>query len=423
MDPLPARVPSSPESAAGPVRTPDRIVALDVLRGAAVLGILVINIQSFAMVFAAYMNPTAHASLEGAHYWVWYFSHLLADQKFMTIFSMLFGAGILLMADRQEAVGRRAAGVHFRRMAALLVFGLLHAYLFWYGDILVLYAVCGSLAFLFRRKSPRSLIIIGMAVVAVSSLLSLAGGLSMSRMPELDRAALERDFAPPPDKVAEEVAHYRGGWLRQMEHRIPKALEFHTFIFLVWGVWRAGGLMLIGMGLFKLGVFSAARSRAFYASLTALGILVGLPVVMFGIRLNEQADWDVGYSFFFGVQFNYWASLLVSLAWVALVMLACRSPRLERLTQPLAAVGRMAFTNYILQTILCTTLFYGHGLGLFGSVERVGQMGIVLAVWVLQLVVSPLWLRHFRYGPLEWLWRTLTYWRPVPFRSPAAQGA
>ncbi|MGA8491617.1 MAG: DUF418 domain-containing protein [Terriglobales bacterium] len=118
------------------------------------------------------------------------------------------------------------------------------------------------------------------------------------------------------------------------------------------------------------------------------------------------AKWDFRYSFFYGLQFNYWASLLVSLGWVGAVMLACQSRQLIPLTRWLASVGRMAFTNYILQTVVCTTIFYGHGLGLFGQLDRVQQFGIVLVIWAGQLVLSPIWLRYFLFGPLEWLWRS-----------------
>jgi uncharacterized protein len=150
--------------------------------------------------------------------------------------------------------------------------------------------------------------------------------------------------------------------------------------------------------------------------MVAIGVFVGLPVIAYGIHWNSEAGWDVRSSMFLGTQFNYWAAPLVSLAWISLVMLACKTPALSSLTRPFAAVGRMAFTNYLLQTVICTTIFYGHGLGLFGRVERVGQISIVAAVLAFQLIVSPIWLSYFRYGPAEWLWRSLTYWRPQPMR-------
>ena len=405
-------------SSLGPVRPRDRIAALDILRGSALLGILVMNIQIFAMIMASYRNPTTFGNLTGANYWVWYLSHLLADQKFMTIFSMLFGAGILLMAGKADAAGGKSAATHFRRMGALLIFGLMHAYLLWYGDILVLYAICGSFAFLFRRRRPRFLIVLGLLILSVSSLLSLLGGISMPMWPASQVEEVARGFTPHMEAVTAEVEAYRGGWLKQMEHRVPTALDFQTTVFLFWGLWRAAGLMLVGMGLFRLGVFSAERPARFYWALLAIGAVIGVPLAAYGVGMNETAGWDIRFSFFQGQQYNYWASLLGSMGWVGAVMLACRNPRLERVTRPLAAVGRTAFSNYILQTVICTLIFYGHGFGLFGSVERIGQIAIVLAVWVVQLLLSTWWLRRFQYGPLEWLLRSVTYMQPMPFRKP-----
>lgn len=406
------------DSRPGPVLESERLTALDTLRGFAVLGILVMNIQSFAMPFAAYYNPTTYGNLDGANYWTWFFGHVLADQKFMTIFSLLFGAGLLLLTSRIEARGGSPARVHYSRMAWLLVFGLLHAYLLWYGDILVLYAFCGLLIYPCRKLRPRTLLIIGLLVIAIGSGISLLGGLSMRYWPPEVLAKFLSDWKPPPEVVAQEVAAYRGGWLAQMHARVPVSFEFHTFFIFVWGMWRAGGLMLVGMALYKLRFFSAERSRASYLVLIALAVFAGLPVVLYGVQRNFSLHWDVRYSFFFGQQFNYWGSLLVSLGWIGLLLLACNASCLGWLTRPLSAVGRMAFSNYILQTLVCTSIFYGHGLGLFGRVERVGQIAIVAAVWAVLLIFSSLWLRNFQFGPLEWLWRALTYWQRPPFRRP-----
>lgn len=399
-----------------PVSEPQRIVSLDVLRGFALLGILVINIQSFSMIFSAYMNPTAYGDLTGANYWVWLLSHVLTDQKFMTIFSMLFGAGIVLLSSRVEARGQSATGVHYQRMFWLIVFGLLHAYLLWWGDILFLYGICGLVVYLFRKLSPRKLLVLGLLTIAVSSALFLFFGWSMQFWPPEALEELTQDWQPTLERTAEEVAIYQGGWLEQMNHRVPKSFEFETFVLLIWGFWRAGGLMLVGMGLYKVGVFTLKRSAGFYAALIMGALLVGIPTVSYGVHRNFTVGWDVHSSFFFGWQFNYWGSLIVSMGWIGLVMLVCQYPPLARLTRPFAAVGQMAFTNYILQTVICTTIFYGHGFGLFGQVERTGQIAIVAAVWVFQLLVSPIWLRYFLFGPLEWLWRSLTYLQSQPFR-------
>lgn len=397
-----------------PVCEEERIAALDVLRGFAVLGILVVNVQSFSMPDAALFNPTAYGDLTGVNLWVWHLTHVFFEQKFMTIFSMLFGAGILLMTARAEKRGLPSVSIHYRRMAALLCFGLAHAYLVWDGDILVCYAMCGFIVYSFRRRAGRSLVTLGLGMTSVASALSLFFGWSMPYWPVESVGEMTEFFRPSAESIEQTLAAYRGGWAQQTAYRAPHALQVQTLVFVVWGLWRAGGLMLIGMGLFKLGVLSAARSSRFYASLAAAGIVVGVPFIVYGVHRNFAAGWDVSYSFFLGSQYNYWASILISLGLVGLVMLAVKRGGLGLITSRLAAVGRTAFTNYIAQSLICTALFYGHGFGLFGSVERSAQMLIVLAVWAVQLAVSPLWLRYFRFGPLEWLWRSLTYRRLQP---------
>ena len=408
---------------AGPVVQTERIDAIDVLRGFALLGILLMNVQSFAMPQAAYFNPTAYGDLEGANLNVWVAVRMLADQKFMTIFSMLFGAGIVLMAGRAEerGDGRR---VHYRRMGWLLVIGLLHAHLLWSGDILFLYAVCGMLVYPLRRLPPGRLIAIGVGLLAVASAYSVGSGLALPYWPEEARTGFATSvWQPSPEMIEAELAAMRGGWLDQQPTRSAGALAFETLLLISWGVWRAGGLMLIGMALFRREVFSARRSPRFYAALIAVAVAVGLPLQAYGIALDFDRGWSF-WSFFIGVQFNYWPSIVVSLGFVGSVMLACRTEALRGLTRPFAAVGQTALTNYLLQTVLCTTIFYGHGLGWFGSVDRVGQIGVVAVVWAVQLIASPLWLRRFRFGPAEWAWRSLTYGaRPALRRAPAPEPA
>ena len=404
----------------GPVTETERIVPMDVLRGFALLGILVMNIQLFAMVEAAYDNPTAYGDLNGANFLVWLLSHLLADQKFISIFSMLFGAGIVLMWQKAESSGARPTRLHYRRVGWMILFGLLHAYLLWYGDILYAYGMCGLFVYLFRRKSPRTLVSSALVLAAIGSLIAI--GLGLFWVPHLSpdiKAELIEEWQPSPQTINEELAAYRGSWIDQMSDRVPTAFEIETSLFYQFYGWKASSLMLLGMALFKLGAFHARWSRRQYLSLVGAGLLVGIPMILFGVVQNFAKNWDVRYSLYLGGQYNYWGSYLVALGWTGLVMLWCQGSRAPALKQRMAAVGRMAFSNYILQTVICTTIFYGHGFGYFESVPRTGQITIVFAIYAAQLVIAPLWLRHFRFGPLEWLWRSLTYGKRQPFRCVA----
>ena len=407
-------------TAGGPVSQDARIHSIDVLRGFALLGILVMNVQLFAMPEAAYYNPTAYGDLEGANLYVWLGGRLLADQKFMTIFSMLFGAGIVLMTTRAD--GRGESGrVHYRRMGWLAVIGLAHAHLLWAGDILFLYAVCGMLVYPLRRLSPGRLLVLGTATVAVAS--AIFAGLQAS-LPYWSEEALAEvtvgAWQPTREIVDDALATYRGGWLEQLPTRSAMAFGFETFMLVIWGGWRAGGLMLIGMALFKLDVFSARRSRRCYGGLVAAALVAGIPLEAYGVALDFELGWALDWSLLQGRQFNYWPSIAVGLGYVGLVLLACRTEALRPVARPLAAVGRTALSNYLLQTVICTTIFYGHGLGLYGAVDRVGQLAIVLGVWAVQSIASPLWLRRYRFGPAEWMWRSLTYGERPPFRRVVA---
>ena len=369
------------------------------------------NIQSFAMPSAAYTNPAAYGDLTGANLLTWAASRLLVDQKFMTLFSFLFGAGICLFAERAEARSGRSAGLHYRRMFWLLVIGLAHGYLLWSGDVLVTYAVCGSLVFVFRHRSPGVLLAAGLVVCSVASVLSLSFGLVAPALPEAETAAIAAAWAPAAAEIEATLRAYRGGWLAQQGQRVPDTLMMQTAVFPFLMLWRATGVMLLGMALYRWRILDATRSDTFYRRLAFVGFGVGVPVVAAGIWWDLAGGWSWERSFFLGSQFNYWGSLAMAVGYVGLVMLAIRHRWFAALQARLAAAGRMAFTNYLAQTVLCTTIFYGHGLGLFGSVARWQMLLVVFGVWALELWWSPLVLRRYRYGPLEWGWRSLTYGR------------
>jgi uncharacterized protein len=268
----------------------------------------------------------------------------------------------------------------------------------------------------FRRLSPKVQLTLGIAVLAIGSSISAAMGWQMDSASQDVVVRNAEYWQPSAESLNSELMSYRGGWLAQIPERVASSLDFHTGLIFDWWFWRAAGLMLIGMALFQLDVFSARRTRAFYTRLALGGLLAGLPIVAYGIYRDAAVRWDMRFSEFLGEQFKYWGSLLVAWGYVGLVMLMCQSEIVTGLRRRLEAVGRLAFTNYLLHSIVCTTIFYGHGLGLFGYVERTWQIVITAGIWLVQLVISPIWLRHFYLGPFEWAWRALTYGTLPPFR-------
>ena len=397
-----------------PVRKSDRIYSLDVLRGFALLGILIVNIQSFSMIGAAYNNPSAYGGFEGLNFATWLVTYLFYDSKMMAIFSMLFGAGICLMYERSQGQSGRSAWLHYRRMFWLLLFGLAHAHLLWFGDILYTYALCGMLIYWCKRFRPFWLVFTGALLLLVPAALFAGFQAMVSYMPEDQIAAMTADWAPSAEKVERELGIYRGGWLTQMTDRPYVALMMQTFIFGILFFWRASGMMLIGMALFKWKVLDASRTSGFYARLAAVGLTTGFSIIGYGIYYNVQNEFAFETTMFGGTLFNYIGSIFVALGYIGVVMLICKKGALTWLRTSLQAVGQMALTNYFMQTIICTSIFYGHGLGMFGSVPRSGQLAIVVTIWIAQLIISPLWMKKFRFGPFEWLWRTLAYWKRQP---------
>ncbi len=399
--------------------TKDRFRSLDVIRGVALLGILLVNIRVFATPSAAYVNPTAWGDFAGLNLLAWMAVHLFAEAKFLSTFSMLFGAGVCLFADRLEARGERAAGRHYRRMFWLFAFGMVHAYLIWPGDVLVTYAICGSVVFVLRKKRPRTLLAGGAVLIALPTLLGLGTGLLLQSpaIPDDARAEVAAEWTPPQEDLEAEVAAWRGTFSERQAERASQALEMHTLVLPFFALWFCPGAMLIGMALYRLGIVQGERDDRFYRRLAAFGIAAGTPIIVAGMAWNFAGGWTWETSMFFGASFNSVGAPLVALGYVALIALAVRRGFLPGLQERLAAVGRMAFTNYIMHSVVCGAIFYGAGLGLFGQVERAAQLLVVGSVWILQLALSPIWLRRFRHGPLEWAWRALTYGRLPPFRT------
>lgn len=427
MKTSPSQIGSEISGPLGPTASDERIDSVDTLRGLALLGIFVMNIPTFALPEAAFMNPPLAGGFAGLDYGVWLVNHLFFEFKMMAIFSLLFGAGVALMGERIVATGRRPARTHYQRMGWLLLFGMLHAYLIWFGDILVAYAVIGMLVFPLRRLRARWLMVLGVAVLPVAmvfsglmqALFELMRSQAESGDPKMVKAWAETRamFYPSPDDLDEERQRLLGSFFSRAVGTAPSVLQIQVYMLTMWGLWRVGGLMLIGMALYKWRVLSAERSVRFYAAMTGLGFGLGLPIVGTGVWMMHRSGFDpIAY---FGVvgMFNYVGSLGVAAGWVGLVLLICRLGLLTRVRSLLASVGRMALTNYLMQSLIAAFIFYGWGLGYFGQLNRTELVPIVLGVWALQLVFSPLWLARFRFGPMEWLWRSLTYMRLAPMRK------
>jgi uncharacterized protein len=399
-----------------PTSRSERIQSLDILRGFAILGILIMNIQSYAMPGAAYLNPMAYGDMTGLNKWVWILSHVFADQKFMSIFSILYGAGIILVTQNAEKKLGKSAGLHYRRTFWLLIIGLIHAHLIWYGDILVPYALCAFFLFLFRNARPSRLLITGIIFISIHSLLYLMFGFSLPGWPEESAAGARQAWIPDLELVNAEIQAVTGTLGEQIAHNSEQALMLEIFVFLMLFLWRAGGLMMVGMAFYKWGILTAEKTRSFYTRGWILSWTIGLPIVIYGVVKNYSENFSFEFSMYIGSQFNYWGSLFVAFGYICMIMLLSKSNIMTAFKSRLASIGQMALTNYISQSVIAVLIFHGVGFGLYGEVDRTGQIMITLSIWIIQFLWSKPWLSNYRFGPLEWLWRSLTYMKKQPFR-------
>ena len=425
------------QSPTSPATEPERLIAIDTLRGVAVLGILVMNIYAFAMPFVAYQNPLALGGNEWYNVGTWLLTHVFFDQKFMTIFSLLFGAGLVMMATRADARDEKYGELWYWRCFWLMVIGALHGYFIWFGDILFHYGLMGMFIFLFRNRSARSLIIMGCSLLLVGVLSTVSGGPYMAdlknRSAEIEQlqnagqvltseqtATLEEWegmsvlFKPAAEQVHEDMAAYTAGYSKNFEQRIPVVQMLQTQAIVAFVIWRVGGLMLIGMALMKLGIISGERPNSFYRKLMFICYGLGLPIMLASAYGMNSHQWDALWMFGLGGFPNYIGSILVALGHIALVMTIVKNGILQKLMARFTAVGRMALTNYLTHSIVMTTIFYGYGFGLYGQIPRIWQMAFVAAMLTFQLWFSPWWLERNRFGQAEWVWRSLSYWKRQP---------
>ena len=399
-----------------PVSARDRIETLDVLRGFALLGILAMNIRAMAAPFGAYMYPYAFFDFTGASRAAYLFTSVAFDLKMMGLFSMLFGVGVLLYADKPTEAGRSLRSLWFRRMACLLVIGLVHAYLIWDGDILVPYALCGLLLLWWVRRLPAGWLAAGAALMlVVGSLLTFGQGLEWDSMPEEDRAQESEFYMPTPEQAQEQLTAMLGSYPDVVLHRAPFVLLAQTMFFVFFFFWRCGGMMLLGMALYKSGFLDGRRPMGTYATVAALAIPAGLALAWWGAAELERVRYAMPARAFRDV-WNYVGAVFASVGYAAALVLIVKRQAMPAIRRALAAVGQMALSNYLFHSIVSSIVFLGWGFGFAGRLDYAEQLLFVAAVWLVQLIVSPLWLARFRFGPAEWLWRSLTYGQSQPFR-------
>jgi uncharacterized protein len=438
----PAAVPiaQSDMPAVAPVRFEERIGAVDTIRGFALLGILLMNICAFGLPISAYNNPAPAGGSSGLNLLTWQVITVLGEGKMRAIFSMTFGASVFLLIDRLSRKGAAAdaADIHYRRMLWLMAFGLIHAYLIWGGDILFPYAMMGLLLYPLRKLSPRALLI----TAGVMILILAAGGvgyhfhLKSQRLEYQGIVAEEKsgkkltkeqeekkkdweqtlsDFAPSAEDLKKETDAHLGSYFGLFAFRAKQVYRFHSFPIYVAPVWfDMLDMMLIGIALIKLGVLTGKYSNKFYVWMGLISFAIGIPAHALGVWWAAKQHFSMdSLTLTYGL---YEPGRFTAFGYIAVLILVMKAGVLRGVTNALAKVGQMAFSNYILTSLICTTIFEGYGFKLFGKLQRFQLYGVVLAVWIVILVFSPIWLRQFRFGPLEWVWRSLTYWKKQPFR-------
>jgi uncharacterized protein len=360
---------------------------------------------------------------------------------------MVFGAGVLLFVAKKEQTGKPVTGLFYRRMIWLVLFGLIHAHLIlWIGDILYLYGFCGMLVYLFRNVKPAYLVLAvplvavvdftsgtlfyrgvrttRIAYVEASKATSEGQALTAAQTEALSRwRDIEKTLMPNREDAKENTRKMKSNYATVAGHLRPLAFKIQT-LFLPIIMWDSVALMLLGLALYRWGFLSGNWAIRDYWKVLAIGYGIGLPLVCYSFyddyltRPNHEAmlsrmetvpiDWV-------GLIYRFQRILLV-MAHVSSIILLYKSRYVQPLFRRLEAVGQMALTNYIMQSVICTLVFFGYGLNYYAELDFYQIYFIVLAIWALQLIVSPLWLRFFFYGPLEWVWRSLTYWCRQRFR-------
>ena len=416
----------------------DRHLSIDAVRGFAVLGILLMNTVGMGLPAFAYVDPT-YAGMHGpADLWTWAVNNVLTDGKMRALFTMLFGASTVLIAERAEGSAPGPMQTHYRRMFWLFVFGMIHAYFLWWGDILVCYAVAGLFVFPFRKLDTKAQIGIGVAILAavlahnawqareLEALHAAAVAPGASAAAVAAWQAVSLVVAPGQEMAAQQMAGFGGDFMAALRARTQMSLILQLGLEPTDGLPEAIGQMFLGMALFRLGFFTLGWSTRAYAATIAVGYLVAAPAMAWMAWMIARANFEP-------LTLHWWevwqqiGRPLIALAHASVLLLIVRAGVLDGLVQRLSAAGRMAFSNYLMTSIITTILFCGFGFGLYGKLSRFEQLYVVAGVWAFILIWSQPWLARFHYGPFEWAWRSLVKWNPQPFvrggTRPAAAAA
>lgn len=430
-----------------PVKGGERHLSMDVIRGFALFGILLMNIIGFGY----HVSPGEFSGTEpwtGANFWAWYIPETFFEGTQRGLFSVLFGAGVILLTSRLEdrGTGLSAADVYYRRNIWLIGWGMVNSYLLlWDGDILYYYGLAALFLYPLRNMKPGHLVMIGIACLAILSAQGVydrSGQLeqfstyeaainAQDAGEELDdeqQGAIDgwkeskSDYYADEETIQERLDTHRGGYFKTFLHHVPDLTNLHGNIAYRYLILDALAFMTIGMAFFKWGVVTLQAPARVYWLLLIIGYGVGIPLRMYSTGHVIANDW----------QMLSWADnqlsydirrLAMTAGHLGLLLLFVRSGILGWLQRAVAAVGRMALTNYIMHSVIAMVIFLRPGFGLFGAFERHELYYIVAAICVFQLIFSPIWLKYFRFGPLEWVWRSLTYMkRPALRRQPGQDG-
>ena len=424
-----------------PTTGKERINSLDIIRGIALFGILLMNIVGFGL-YKAYYDPTNSGGATGWDLKAWWINNMFFEGTMRGLFSMLFGAGIVLFNSRtiNGLPSITVTDAYFRRTLWLLLFGVIHAYLLlWAGEILFPYAVIGLIAYSFRNLNPKKLIIVGICfslglsalnvkdyyktekafadyttAVKVKSLTDTLDKKNKKAMDEWETIVADKKATPEAyDDLKKEYnkSYFSIVWYRSAIIQTRQSLG----VYRMW-IWDVFSMVLLGMAFFKNGIFKAEKSTRYYWIMLLAGYLVGVSVNYWETSYLMKHNFSIQ-AFYITDITHELGRVPTTIGHIGFIMLFIKSGILPFLQRALAAVGQMAFSNYIMHTIICITIFLGFGFGMWGKLQRHELYYIVFSIWIFQLIISPLWLKYFRFGPLEWMWRSLTYWQRQPFKK------